>query len=113
MSVEQKVSRPEQPLNRFEYCASGRRKTDVMAELGRAQQRASVIDKQIHKQRVEICRKEWDAKYKGEYPFNPDAAYTSLVPGERLDQDLCREFYELHQMIFLLNEELAEPHAKV
>lgn len=112
MSIEQMVSKVQQTVNRLEHCASGRRKSDVMAELERAQQRVLVIDRQLHKQRVEICRREWEAKYKGEYPFNPDAAYTSLIPGERLDQDLCLEFHDLHQAIFLLNEELAEPHVR-
>lgn len=112
MSTGPKVLPPKQPINGLQYCASGRSRAEVRDELEKARHRAVEVDRALHRQSVEICRKNWDAKYKGEYPFDPGAAYTSLIPGERLDQDLCNEFFDLHRAIHMLTEELAEPHSR-
>lgn len=109
MGSDVKAQPLRQPQSRMDVCASGRPRAEVREELERAKRRALEIDGALYRQKVEICRKEWDIKYKGQYPFNPEAAYTSLISGERLDQDLCNEFFDLNRMIYLLGEELSEP----
>lgn len=110
MSIETKMGTgPSETVGRrLDYCVSGRLRSEVQEELAGAKAAQRAIDIQLHQERIEHCRVAWNTKYRGEYPFNPSAAYTSLIPGEVLSPDLCDQYFRVTQAIVALEEEIGE-----
>lgn len=97
------------PRNKFLFCASGRKKSEVQHEILEMRLKKIAIERKLHAEKVEICRKDWDSKYRGEYPFIEENAYVALVPGEKLNQDLCQDLYNVTNILYELDAELTEP----
>lgn len=119
MDHQENVQRPQVPQKqvqapvgrstpKFNYCASGRLKSEVKEELMALRMKCTQVVSALHNQKVAVCRKDWDAKYRGEYPFDPLNAYISLVPGEKLDPALSQEHFDIVNQICELEAELGE-----
>ena len=103
-----KASPISQATRSFEYCVSGRLRSDVRQELLDAKAFQRKTDIALHAQRVELCRIAWNQKYGGEHRFDPNAAYTSLISGEALDQRLCDDLFRVTHAIVALEDELSQ-----